>query len=323
MARVGCLERDRHGAREEHDVDDPFERHVAVVGPFVVAPAQVHPQPIRRDVRSSVVEHLDVQPRLLAELVQRQVRVLDVPAHGEVRAVDLQDDSGLCNRLVLVAHRIRDREKVSFLARIVVVPEEEPDHAGGGRAHERFLGLHLGRGRFQVVDVVLRALSVAHADRRIARRGFPARAARVAEHALGEVRKFDEVLVDEGVARTAESAEAVLDVGGVARLRHLAVVDDVHARSGLLLHDFLHRGADARAERSEIDRHALLLRIHRAHQVLRPRQAAGVRGEETFGAALHDKVGCRMTLPIPARASTRRCAFAASASGRMRSMSTR
>src|SRR5207249_11366373 len=105
---------------------------------------------------------------------------------------------------------------------------------------------YLGRGRFQVVDVVPRALSVAHADRRIARRGFPARAARVAEHALGEVRKFDEVLVYEGVARAAEAVEAILDVGSVAVLRHLAVADDVDARPGLLVHHVLHRGADAR-----------------------------------------------------------------------------
>src|SRR2546427_4978498 len=49
----------------------------------------------------------------------------------------------------------------------------------------------LFRSRFQVVDVVPRALSIAHADRRIAPRGFPARAARVAEHAFGEVRKLD------------------------------------------------------------------------------------------------------------------------------------
>src|SRR3989475_9562327 len=181
----------------------------------------------------------------------------------------------------------------------------------------------LFRSRFQVVDVVPRALSVAHSDRRIAPRGFPARAARVAEHAFGEVRKFDEVLVYEGVARAAESVEAVLDVGSVAGLRHLAVADDVDARSGLLVHHVLHRGADARAERLVIDRHALFLGVHHAHEVLRPRQAPGVSGEKAFGAALHDKVGRRMTLTTPARASTRRCAFAASARGRMRSMSTR
>src|SRR6267143_556157 len=234
VARVGGLEGDRGGPREEHDVDDLFERHVAVVRAFVVAPAQVHSQPIRRDVRSSVVERLDVQPRVLAEFFQGQARVLDVPAHREVRAVDLQNDAGLRHRLVLVAHRIRDGEKVGLLARVVVVPEEEPDHAGGGRAHERLLGPYFGRGRFQVVDVVPRALSVAHADRRVAPRRFPARATRVAEHALGEVRKFDEVLVYEGVARAAEAVEAVLDVGSIAGLRHLAVAEDVDARSGLL-----------------------------------------------------------------------------------------
>ncbi len=290
---------------------------------LVVAPAQVQAQLLGRNVRERVVERLDVQPRLLAEFLERKVRVLDVPAHAEVGAVDLQDDAGLCHRFILVAHRLGDREKIGFLARVVVVPEEEPDHSGGGRAHEHFLHVHFRCRRLEIVDVVPRCLCVAHADRRIAPRGLAARAPGIAEHALGEVRELGEVLVYESISGAAETREAILHVGGVAGLRHLAVVHDVHARPGLLVHDVLDGRADARSECGVIDRHALFLGVHHAYEILRPRQAPGMGGEKALGAAFHDAVGCRITLPSPERSSTRRCAFAASASGRMRSMSTR
>src|SRR5205823_6368754 len=96
-----------------------------------------------------------------------------------------------------------------------------------------------------------------------------------------------EILVYEGVTDPAEAVQAVFHVGGVAGLRHLAVVHDVHARPGLLAHHFLDRRAYARAERAGADWHALLFRIHHAHQVLRTRQAPRVRGEKALGAAFH------------------------------------
>src|SRR6266849_4139231 len=287
MTGIGGLERDSVRPRKKNDVDDVFERYVAVVRPFVVAPAQVHAHAFGRNVRGGAVERFDVQPCFLAEFFQGEARVLDVPPHGEVGAIDLQDDPGLRYRFVLVAHGIGDGEKIRFLAVVVLVPEKKPDHAGRGGAHEHFLGLYLGRGRFQVLDVIPRALGVAHADRRIAPRGLPARAARVAEHALGEVRELDQVLIYESVPGAAEAGEAVLDVGGVAGLRHLAVVDDVDARPGLPAHDLLHRGANARAKRLVIDRHALLLGVHHAHEILRPRQAARMGGEKALRAAFH------------------------------------
>ena len=287
VAGVGRFERNPAGPRKKNDVDDVGKRHVAVVRPFVVAPAQVHAQLLGRNIRGGAVERFDVQPRFLAEFFQGEARVLDVPAHGEVGAIDLQDDAGLCNRFVLVAHRIGDGEKIGFLAGVMVVPEKKRDHAGRGGAHEHFLHVHFPGRRLEVVDVVPRGLRVAHADRRVAPRGLPARAARVAEHALGQVRELDQVLVYESVPGSAETGETVLDIGGVAGLRHLAVVDDVDARPGLLVHDLLHRGANARAERLVIDRHALLLGVHHAHEILRPRQAAGVSGEKALGAAPH------------------------------------
>ena len=92
------------GPRAEHDVDDVRQRHVAVMRPLVIAPAKVHAHLLGRNVGDRVVEGLDVQLRLLAELGELEVGMLDMPAHRKVGAVDLQDEAGLA--IVLYSCRI-------------------------------------------------------------------------------------------------------------------------------------------------------------------------------------------------------------------------
>src|SRR5436190_1461927 len=81
----------------------------------------------------------------------------------------------------------------------------------------------------------------------------------IAEHALLQLGKIREILVDEGVAGAAEAREAILDVGRVARLRQFAVIDDVDPGLRLLLHDVGDRPPHAHRERLRIDRYALFL----------------------------------------------------------------
>ena len=76
------------------------------VGPFEVAPAQVHPQPLRRQTIQGVVQHLHVQFHDLFELVDGQVAELGVPAGGQVRAVDLEQKAGVHHGVVLVLHDV-------------------------------------------------------------------------------------------------------------------------------------------------------------------------------------------------------------------------
>src|SRR6266436_2292671 len=85
VARVGRLEREAARLGQEDHVDDVLERHVAMMRALVIAPAQMEAQLLPRDVGDGVVERLDVKPRLLAEILDAQMCVLDVPAHGEVR----------------------------------------------------------------------------------------------------------------------------------------------------------------------------------------------------------------------------------------------
>ena len=98
VARVGGFERDRVRPRREHDVDDVGERHVVVVRALVVAPAQMHAKLLGRDVAGGVIERLDVHADALAELLEVEVGVLDVPAHAEIGAVDLQHEAGTARR---------------------------------------------------------------------------------------------------------------------------------------------------------------------------------------------------------------------------------
>src|SRR5690348_6703704 len=136
-------------------------------------------------------------------------------------------------------------------------------------------------------NVPSRRVGVADADWRVAGGRLAPRAARVAEYAAREVRKADEILIDERVAAAAEAAQPILDVGRIARLAHLAVVDDVDARFDLLRDHFGHRGRDATLERLRIHGNALFARVHRTHEIVGPRQAAGMGGEKALRASVH------------------------------------
>ena len=101
-----------------------------MVRTFVIAPAQVHAELLGRNVFDRVVERLDVQRDALAELFQVEIGVLDVPAHAEIGAIELENEAGICHGLVLVSHRVGDGVDVSLEVLVVVVAEEQRHHAG-------------------------------------------------------------------------------------------------------------------------------------------------------------------------------------------------
>ena len=80
--------------------------------------------------------------RDLAEILEARVLVVDVAAHREVGAIELDDGAGRGDRLVLVLHRVGDGEDVGLVAWVVLVLEEERDDAGrgGGGEHLRAAG---------------------------------------------------------------------------------------------------------------------------------------------------------------------------------------
>jgi hypothetical protein len=89
MARVGAGDHERARPTLDDHVGDVPEGHVAMVRAAGARPADVHAHPIGRNVGHGVIEHLDVHPGHVAELLQAQVSELGVAAQGQIGAVDL------------------------------------------------------------------------------------------------------------------------------------------------------------------------------------------------------------------------------------------
>jgi hypothetical protein len=90
----------------------------------------MHPDLSSRNVHERAVECLDVQFHALAKTGDVKVFELRVPSHRQVGAVDLQRHTGGGDRLVLVAHRLGNREDVVLMRPVIFVAEEEGGHSG-------------------------------------------------------------------------------------------------------------------------------------------------------------------------------------------------
>ena len=88
-----------------------------------------------------------------------------------------------------------------------------------------------------------------------------------------------------------EAGEPRPRIGHPVDLAVLAVADDVDPGVGLLRHHVRDGAADAGIEGRLVVGLAELLGVEQRDQVGRPRQAAGVRGQDAVRAALH---GCRL-----------------------------
>ena len=136
VARVGSFELDGMRARCPDKVDDILKRHVMMMRPRIIAPTHVHPQPLWRDVGRGVIKCCDVKLHRFAKARKVKLAELCVAAHGEIGAIDLQDDARIRNRLIFVAQPFGDSEDIVFVLVVIFVAEEERGDAGGGGAHE-------------------------------------------------------------------------------------------------------------------------------------------------------------------------------------------
>jgi len=185
--------------------------------------------------------------RVAQDPLRDELRVLDVvrldldhvgDQHRALRQPDLLEDRPLVRvtrigglELYRVGPGLPDHvddlleRHVAVVRARVVAPAQVHAHLLGRDVDERAVqcrSLEPGGVRF-------RRLHVPDADRRVAGRGLAVLAPRVSRHAGLGARKVLEVLEDVARARAAEAVQPVLDVGGVAQLRPLAVVDDVDA----------------------------------------------------------------------------------------------
>ena len=96
------------------DVDQVLQRQVLRVRVVAAAPADVQSHPALGTVADRVVEGLDAQVGPLAVLLDRELRV-HLEAVRQVGVVELENEAGVRDRLVLVVHRVGDREEELFL----------------------------------------------------------------------------------------------------------------------------------------------------------------------------------------------------------------
>ena len=96
----------------------------------------------------------------------------------------------------------------------------------------------------------------------------------------------------------AKAREAPLEIEkeGIALL--LAVVADVDPGFALLRHDAAHRVAAGAVDLGHVHRLAARAQRVKPRQLARPRQAAGMGGQDSVGAALHSFFLCRFLLLV-------------------------
>jgi hypothetical protein len=183
--------------------------------------------------------------------------------HGQAGAIQLEYEARAVDRLVFLSHRVSERAQIFFLAGVVPVRREDSDDTRGGGAHERGRRGNPFRSRLEVLDVGLHGALPDIPDRPIARRESDLRRrGHGLGHLLGEVREVVQAhhrcgdLFDR--ALSAEAGQPVLDIGGIAGLAHLTVVEHVDARVGLPLHGLPHRCPHLGPELRVIDRLACL-----------------------------------------------------------------
>ncbi len=106
VAGVGRLERVPASLDLQHQVDDVPELDVSRVGAVPTSPAEVKPDLLLGQVAQCVIQRLHPNPGEVAVVLDRGFRIDLVPVLGNGRIVDLHDQAGIDDDLVLLTHRI-------------------------------------------------------------------------------------------------------------------------------------------------------------------------------------------------------------------------
>ena len=239
--------------------------------------------------RQRVVERIDVSLRLLALLLGVEGRLGEHV--GQERIVDLHEEAGLDDGAVFGGERVGDREQIVLVAAVEVVLA---DAARRHRRQEGFDVPHSAERGLEIVEILAQRVFSAITHRTDAKHRRNRRHA-AAHHGALEILL---VIVRErralgrkqrrALARARlETLQAFVDVDEKARLRHLAVGQHVEPAFGLAAHAVGHGLAHARVIGPRVVRGARQLRLHHVEQVVRPRQAADMGGENALAAAFH------------------------------------
>ena len=115
VARIGELDRQRADLGLIERRQDFLQRDVVDVRAFPVAVTDMQPHAIARNALDALVDGGDMTLAALDEIGVRQIAVHHGAVHGEVGRVDLQNEAGLVDRPVLVAHLARDGVEIGVV----------------------------------------------------------------------------------------------------------------------------------------------------------------------------------------------------------------
>jgi hypothetical protein len=181
--------------------------------------------PLGRDVRKRMVQRLDMRVGAFPERGKVEGGILNMTAHSQVGAIDLKVEAAGDDCLIFRPHRCGDSLKIGILRGIIIVAEEQRYHARRCGRDERVVGLFISHGRTKVFDIGADGAGIRDSNRSVACWGLAPRPAGIAEHALRQIGKVYQVLINEGVSGSSKTRKPILDVGRVTRLRHFAVTD--------------------------------------------------------------------------------------------------
>ena len=128
------------GIDGEHDLDDVAHRNVSRVRPVPAAPAQMKADALLRQTAQRMVQCFDPHHREFLVVFDRGLGIDHVPARRGRRIVELQDEPGIEDRLVLLAHRFGAGVE-KLLVALVIGVGNSIGAARGDRGHEPFLDL--------------------------------------------------------------------------------------------------------------------------------------------------------------------------------------
>ena len=228
-----------------------------------------------------MIDRLDVPSRAGHEFPVRAVAVHDVAAHRQVRCVDLQAKAGGDDRLVLGLHRLADRLEILVERVVILVGLEQRDDPGGRCVHERIRHRLIGDRRAQMGEISLKRPTVFVGDRAATDRTQVPGTAAPLRKPVAKVRIGVQIRWRcPGHIADLEPAEAVADVGGVADLAHLPVAHNVDSGVDLVTHAIAHRRGDQLVVAAAIHGLAAVFGEYDVDDLLRPRQAANVGGQD-------------------------------------------
>ena len=154
VSGIGSLDRICAGANLQHQVEVIAQLEVVDTRRNVDAVACMKTDTILGNSPQRIVDRLDpCRDELTAFLDAGAGRAVIMRRHA--RVVDLQDETGIDDRLVFLMHRVTKRREILFAGPVEFIAMIELEIRRRDRRHESLLGRHLLKRRLQPVDVGL------------------------------------------------------------------------------------------------------------------------------------------------------------------------